>query len=272
MQLFYQRLPLLHSGTLAVAGVPFDAHASYQRGAAEAPDRIREAFHSRSANTYSEDGTEINGHPGIVDLGAVPFKDYQDISRHYEQVLDAGARVLSFGGDHSITFPIIRAFSKHYPNLTILQFDAHGDLYDELDGNRFSHACPFARIMEEQLAARLVQVGVRSLTDHQRAQIDRFGVEVHECRDGLPTDLDLQGPLYISLDLDVLDPAFAPGVSHYEPGGLSVREVLDLLHRIDAPIVGADIVEYNPRKDIHNMTAMVAAKYFRELAAAMLKE
>jgi len=80
-----------------------------------------------------------------------------------------------------------------------------------------------------------------------------------------------QGPLYISIDLDALDPAFAPGVSHYEPGGLSVRDILSVLHRIDAPIVGADVVEYNPTRDINGMTAVVAAKLVKEFAALAAK-
>ena len=75
-----------------------------------------------------------------------------------------------------------------------------------------------------------------------------------------------EGPLYVSIDMDALDPAFAPGVSHHEPGGLSVREILSVLHRIEAPIIGADVVEYNPTRDINGMTAVVAAKFVKELA------
>lgn len=171
-----------------------------------------------------------------------------------------------------MAYPIIRAYSAIYPDLTLLHIDAHPDLYDELDGYRFSHACPFARIMEEGLVKRLVQLGIRTMNPHQCQQAQRFGVEVIPMRDYSPTlSLNLQGPLYISLDLDALDPAFAPGVSHHEPGGFSVRDVLTILRRIDVPLVGADIVEYNPVRDHADMTAMVAAKFYKEFVGRLLQ-
>jgi len=271
MQLFDERLEQLRSGMVAITAVPFDAYSSYMRGPAEAPPRIWEAFRSDSANTYAENGIDVGADPRILDVGAVPMESYQKIDAPIGRLLDKDVRVLSLGGDHSITYPIIQAFARRYTDLTILQLDAHGDLYDEFEGNRYSHACPFARIMEAGLAARLVQVGIRTLTAHQREQAAKFGVEVHELRHGLPERLDLRAPLYLSLDLDVFDPAFAPGLSHREPGGLSVREVIGLIQRIEVPLVGADIVEYNPRRDINGMTAMVAAKLMREIAGKMLE-
>ena len=124
--------------------------------------------------------------------------------------------------------------------------------------------------MEEGLADELVQVGIRAMTGHQRDQADRFGVDVIDMRrwsaGARPT---LQHPVYISLDLDVLDPAFAPGVSHREPGGLSVREVLSVLQEVRVPIVGVDLVEYNPLRDLDGVTATVAGKLLKEMLAAM---
>jgi agmatinase len=176
------------------------------------------------------------------------------------------------GGDHSITYPVLRAWHGQAGALTILHFDAHSDLYDDFEGDRHSHACPFARVLEEGLAARLVQVGIRCMTSHLRAQVARFGVEVYEAgrwRESAPVVAALRGPLYISLDLDVLEPMLAPGLSHPEPGGLSVREVLDLLAMVDTSVVGADIVEYNPRNDVRDMTARVAAKFVKELVGVI---
>lgn len=271
MELFYERMKMLQPGMIAVTAIPFDEYSSYMRGPAEAPPRIWEAFYSDAANSFSEDGTDLKNHPRLLDLGGVPFRDYQDIETHIAHLLENQVRVLSLGGDHSITYPVIKAYAGKYPKLTILQLDAHGDLYHEFEGNRFSHACPFARIMEEGLTSRLIQIGNRTLTTHQRDQAELFGVEVHEMRNGIPEKLNLKGPLYLTLDMDVLDPAFAPGLSHYEPGGLSVRQVIDLIHSIDVPLVGADIVEYNPRRDIQDMTAMVAAKFMRELVSVMLR-
>ena len=145
-------------------------------------------------------------------------------------------------------------------------------MYDEFEGDRYSHACPFARILEEKLTGRLVQLGVRTFNPHQREQVARFGVEVIEMKDfeAKAASLVFQKPLYLSLDLDAFDPAFAPGVSHHEPGGLTTREVLRLLQNIPVPIIGADIVEYNPHRDVAGMTAALAAKLVKEIAAKML--
>ena len=171
-------------------------------------------------------------------------------------LVSAGGRVIALGGDHAITYPIVRATARRHESLTILDLDAHADLYDELEGNRESHACPFARIMEDGLAGRVVQIGIRTLNAHQRQQADRFGVEVHGARRVPPiAGLGLESPLYLSLDLDVLDPACAPGVSHPEPGGLTTREVISIIQDLPCPLIGADIVELNPARDLNGLTA-----------------
>ena len=125
--------------------------------------------------------------------------------------------------------------------------------------------------MEAGLVERLVQVGIRTITGHQRQQADKFGVEIIEMkdwRDDLIFAFDT--PLYISFDMDCLDPAFAPGISHWEPGGFSTRQVLRVIQSLSAPIAGADIVEFNPRVEAR-ITAMTAAKVFKELAAKILE-
>jgi arginase len=176
---------------------------------------------------------------------------------------------LVLGGDHFVSWPIVRAIRKKHPKLTVLHFDAHPDLYDSFDGDRNSHACPFARIMEENLADRLVQVGVRTLNPPQRQQAERFGVEQVEMRHWRPGRIPrLNGPLYISIDVDVLDPAFAPGVSHPEPGGMSTRELIAEIQGLSVEIVGADIVELNPEADANGLTAVVCAKLVKELVDA----
>ena len=125
--------------------------------------------------------------------------------------------------------------------------------------------------MEEKLVSRLVQVGIRTINTHQREQIKRFGLEVVEMRDwreGLA--FEFESPLYISFDLDALDPAFAPGVSHREPGGLSTRQAIDLIQRVKGRVVGADIVEFNPRMDPLHVTGTVCAKLLKEIAARII--
>jgi arginase family enzyme len=126
--------------------------------------------------------------------------------------------------------------------------------------------------MEEGAAARLVQVGIRTLNAHQRQQAERFGVEIVQMSDWTPgRRFRFEGPVYVTFDIDALDPACAPGVSHHEPGGLSVRDVLGVIQSLEGEVVGADIVEYNPLRDVVDMTAAVAAKLTKELLAGMLR-
>jgi arginase family enzyme len=126
--------------------------------------------------------------------------------------------------------------------------------------------------MEEGLTDRLVQVGIRTMTGHQREQARKFGVEVIEMKDWRDgRDLGLQGPVYISFDLDALEPGMMPGLAHREPGGFTVRQALSIIHGVGAPLVGADIVELNPSNDPTGISAAVAAKLARELAGQMLR-
>ena len=261
---------------LAVIGFRFDENSSFMRGAAEAPPLIRAALYSDAANMWSESGLDLGAESVLFDAGDIePSADEKmnsRVERSISTLLNRGLKPISLGGDHSITLPIVRALSKKYERLSILHFDAHPDLYDEFQGNRYSHASPFARIMEEKLAQRLVQVGVRTMNGHQRAQVKKFGVEVIEMkdwRDDLVFEFD--SPVYISFDLDGLDPAFAPGVSHREPGGLSTRQAIDVIQNIKGRVVGADIVEFNPRMDPLNLTATVCAKLLKEIAAKMIE-
>lgn len=254
-------------------------NSSYLRGAAGAPAKIREALACDASNKWTELGVDLGPHAAFADAGDLPLgnsresanQDFAAIEGAIGNLLSKGERPLPLGGDHSVTYPILRAVGPQYPGLTIVHFDAHPDLYDEFEGSRISHACPFARIMEERLAARLIQIGIRTINRHQREQAVRFGVEVIEMA-ALPARdrLNLQGPVYVSFDMDVLDPAFAPGISHREPGGMTVREAIAHLHAITGVVVGADVVEYNPVQDISGMTATVAAKIVKEILGKMI--
>jgi agmatinase len=269
------RLAAIQPGDLAMLGVPWDTHSSFLRGAALAPTQIRATLRNGAMNMCAENGHDLGAEPRWHDLGdlAIPPGDaaaLASITGAAAGVLAQGGRLLSLGGDHAVSFPLLRAYGQAHPGLTVLHIDAHPDLYDELDGDRLSHACPFARALEEGLVARLVQVGIRTLNPHQRAQAERFGVEIVTMREWRPSlDLRLGGPLYLSLDLDALDPAFAPGVSHHEPGGLSTRELLGIIQGLP-PLVGADLVELNPVRDPQGITAALAAKLVKELASKLL--
>ena len=262
---------------IALLGIPYDANSSFLRGSADAPGRIRQMEADGSANTFSEDGKEILNGLTYHDAGdleiaeATGFAAHTLIRNRISELVTAKSKVISLGGDHAITFPILDAYAAVYQPLHVLHIDAHADLYDLFDQNPYSHASPFARVMERKLVTSLTQVGIRTLNTHQREQADRFQVNVIAAKDfNLSFIRQLSGPLYISLDLDALDPAFAPGVSHHEPGGLTTREVISLIQQIGVPVVGADIVECNPHRDINNMTAMVAYKLFKELVSVML--
>jgi len=255
---------------ILIQGIQYDEKSSYQRGPRLAPPLIREALTCGSSNLFAENLTSIDS-PAVEDKGDFTISDYFEIEGITGNHIANDEKLLTLGGDHSITFPIIKAFQKRYPKLDILQIDAHSDLYDEFEGDKYSHACPFARIMENGYAARLVQVGIRTLNPHQAEQAERFGVEVHQMKElDLSNIRKFNNPLYISLDMDGFDPAYAPGVSHHEPGGLTSREVISLIQNLDAEIVGADIVEYNPNRDFQNMTAFLAAKILKEILAKMI--
>ncbi|MBL0345899.1 agmatinase [Candidatus Villigracilis affinis] len=259
---------------IGLLGVAFDENSSYMRGAALAPQRIREAFFCDSSNQWTEDETYLGADRIFADAGDItpsqadmPIETEQAAGRLYE----AGLKVMAFGGDHSVTYPLVKAAAKAHPNLSILHFDAHPDLYDNFEDNPHSHASPFARIMEAGLAKRLVQVGIRTINGHQREQANRFGVEVLTMKNWQDVfNINFDSPLYITFDMDCLDPAFAPGISHWEPGGLSTREALSVIQSLQANIIGADVVELNPTRDPLNVTEMVAAKVFKEIAAKML--
>jgi arginase len=261
---------------VALLGLPTDINSSHRRGAARGPAAIREAMYSPSSNLWSERLVDLGAAGLVSDAGdAALCEDPQDVARiaaAVTEVLRSGRKPLSFGGDHSVTYPILRAIAAHHGAVGVLHVDAHPDLYDVFDGNRLSHACPFARIMEERLATRLVQVGIRTLNTHQLAQAQRFAVTIVDMNgfdvDAVPLP---DGPVYVTIDLDGLDPAFAPGVAHQEAGGLSVRDVVRLLHRLRGPVVGADIVELLPSADLDGRTAAAAAKLAKELAGLMIE-
>ena len=258
--------------TVRLIGLPTDSHSSFLRGPAQAPPAIRAALWSEHGNAAAECGLELREDILVEDFGDLPLdespEDVERIRMAAEQAAHDGVTPLFLGGDHMVTNPIVAGIVAARGPVSILHFDAHPDIYEDFAGDPLSHASPFARIMERGDAKRLVQVGIRTANRHCREQTEKYGVEVVEMRDFAADEVPIpRGPLYISIDMDALDPACAPGVSHHEPGGLSVRDVLSVLRRVPGPIVGADVVEYNPTRDINGMTAVVAAKFVKELAA-----
>jgi len=261
---------------VSIIGIPFDENSSFVKGSSLAPPRIRQAFHSPSTNLFSEDLTDLGSASSLTDLGDLNFSEDTDAFSLIESTIHAAlkqdTRLFSLGGDHSITYPILKAYASNHQQLTIVQLDAHPDLYNEFDDNRFSHACPFARIMEENLAQHLLQIGIRGMNAHQKEQAEKFKVESIDMRAWQKKpSLKIKGPVYLSLDMDVLDPAYAPGVSHPEAGGMTTREVINIIQELPAPVVGADLVEYNPNHDPTGITDVAAAKLMKEILARLLQ-
>jgi len=253
-----------------IIGIPYDEKSSFMRGSASGPDKVKETFHDGSANYFAENGVDIKNDIELRDKGNLTIDKYEDIKPALVKHLSSNEKFIFLGGDHSVTYPIIDAIKDHHKSFDILHFDAHADLYNEFEGDKYSHACPFARIMELGVVNRLVQVGIRTLTKHLREQAEKFNVEIIEMRNiHLMKDLKFSDKLYISIDLDGFDPAYAPGVSHHEPGGLTPRQVINFLHGINCEIIGADIVELNPSRDLSNITAALAAKLLRELCGIL---
>ncbi|KAL7233541.1 hypothetical protein ACSBR1_017205 [Camellia fascicularis] len=258
----------------SLLGIPLGHNSSFLQGPAFAPPRIREAIWCGSTNATTEEE--------IRDSGVDDDRLMNTISESVKLVMEQDPlRPLVLGGDHSISYPVVKAVSEKLGGpVDILHLDAHPDIYHCFEGNKYSHASSFARIMEGGYARRLLQVGIRSITSEGREQGKRFGVEQFEMRsfskdrhflENLKLGEGVKG-VYISVDVDCLDPAFAPGVSHIEPGGLSFRDVLNILHNLQADVVAADVVEFNPQRDtVDGMTAMVAAKLVRELTAKISK-
>ncbi|KAG2564652.1 hypothetical protein PVAP13_7NG077656 [Panicum virgatum] len=265
----------------SLLGVPLGHNSSFLQGPAFAPPRIREAIWCGSTNSSTEEGKELNDPRVLTD---VDDRLMHVISESVKTVMEEEPlRPLVLGGDHSISYPVVRAVSEKLGGpVDILHLDAHPDIYDCFEGNTL-FTCLFicqnnGRWLCQETST--VQVGLRSITKEGRDQGKRFGVEQYEMRtfskdceklENLKLGEGVKG-VYVSVDVDCLDPAFAPGVSHIEPGGLSFRDVLNILQNLQGDVVAADVVEFNPQRNtVDGMAAMVAAKLVRELTAKISK-
>ncbi len=256
----------------AILGVPYDRTQSYRRGAAQGPEAIRRA--SWSLETYSPAwDRDLESDLLLADLGDLPVADLDPpamvaaVARAVGRLPEGTVPVL-LGGDHTLTAGAVQALVARYGDLMVVQFDAHLDLRETYEGDRFSHACVMRRVWEVVGDRRIVQVGVRSGTREE------FGFARSHCRWSLsPLALpetvrsDLRGSaVYLTIDLDVLDPAFAPGVGNPEPGGPTFEDLCGALRALGRlRVVGVDVVELCPPADPSGMSAVVAAKLVREV-------
>lgn len=259
---------------LAFAGLPSDGQSSYRQGPAGAPARIRLAYDGRCYNATTEIGADLGGL--VSDEGDwPPGVTWEDTREEYvfraERLFSGDAVPFFAGGDHAVTMPIVEALSVLDEPVHVVQLDAHPDLYPELDGDPWSHACVGTRVLEMDHVASLTQIGVRTLNRPQLevARRNAGRLTILEARDAPYRVSDLahipeRAPVYITVDLDAFDPAFAPGVSHPVPGGLTPRQGLALIQEGPWRLVGMDVVEVNPVRDHGDRTAVLAARLLHE--------
>jgi agmatinase len=276
---------------IALVGIPFDGGTTYRPGARFGPSAVRQG--SRLLRPYHPELDTLPFERGqVVDAGDISCSPF-DIEAAVTQIevaadalLQGGGRVVAVGGDHTIALPLLRATSKVHGPLALVHFDAHLDTWDTYFGQRFTHGTPFRRAWEEGLLLRdhSAHVGLRGplygsgdLEDDAAMGFLQISTD-DVARQG--TDLVVRrlldrvgdAPLYVSVDIDVLDPAHAPGTGTPEAGGLTSRELLALLRGLDGlSIVGGDVVEVSPSYDHAEITAIAAAHVLYDLVTLMAR-
>lgn len=268
----------------SVIGVPYDGAACARKGAALGPERIR--FWSTHLTPFSEDRTRL-GNIRICDLGDIPITDQvRDFDRVREKVATLPNVPIILGGDHSISIPVLQAQCQRYEGqrLGVLWVDAHPDLCDVFTGSKLSHACVLRRALEFGIEPQEVcLVGVRSWEDQEIDLIENGGLNVYTAANvsergmrsvisSVYSKLSDCDAVHISLDIDCLDPAFAPGTGIPESGGLTSREVITLIKSLRGlPLVGLDVVEVSPPIDPSEATVFAALKIIMEFVAVFAR-
>ncbi len=260
---------------VALLGIPFDATSSFRPGSRFAPDHIR--LYSEGIESYSPYQHKDLAECAFTDAGNVVDLTINNFSVlrkavHIEvtQHLRAGKKVLALGGEHLISLPVATAYVERYPDLNVIHLDAHADLRDEYLGEKYSHATVIRRISEILGAEKIYQFGIRSGTREEFAFGDQaahfYPFSLNPAAVQAVVE-ELQGsPVYLTLDLDVLDPACFPGTGTPEPGGVSFQELLQTLLLFgQLKLVGADIVELCPAYDHSDVSTITAIKLVREL-------
>jgi agmatinase len=248
---------------IAILGCPLDVTSSFRGGTKFAPDSIRRA--SWTLETYSPYLNRDLENISFNDLGnlELPSGDLLSaidlIESAASEIAGQGKKALVLGGEHLITYPLLKAMKKFFPAIQLVHFDAHCDLRDEYEGQKLSHATAIKRVSDLGMAA-IHQIGIRSGTRQEFEELNAVDSPA-SLREHLIPDV----PVYLTFDLDVFDPSLAAGVTTPEPGGLMFREVMDYFAVLSgAKIVGADIVELAPDYDTTFVSSICAAKVARE--------
>lgn len=259
-----------------IIGIPMDLTTSFRPGTRLAPFRIREV--SEGIEEYSVYQDKSLEDISFYDAGdiAIPYGNVEESLRRIEEVasffLKSGKKVFALGGEHLVSLPLIKAYKKFYPDLAVIQFDAHADLRLDYLGESFSHATVMRKVVEIIGPGNLYQLGIRSGTREEmeyavlntNMYLNRLSSAVEEVKERVG-----RRKVYITLDIDVLDPAFAPGTGTPEAGGFSSRELFEVLLALrDLDIVGFDLVEISPPYEQNDNTSLLGAKILREVLLA----
>jgi agmatinase len=265
-----------------IYGMPMDWTVSFRPGSRFGPARIRESslVHEEYSHYLQRELSEVT----YFDVGDIPLpfgnaeKSLQCIRQFVRKVLDAGKFPLGLGGEHLVTWPVVEEVYRAYPDLAVIHIDAHADLRTDYEGEIYSHATPLRKIAERIGGENLYQFGIRSMTKEEVMYTGEAGIHfypfdvVEPLKQCLP---ELKGrPVYVTIDIDALDPAHAPGTGTPEPGGITTREMLQAIHAIarsEVRVVGADLVEVAPCYDHSEQTPILAAKLVREMLLGFVK-
>ncbi len=264
---------------IVILGIPMDYTASNIPGSRFAPKKVREL--SLTLENYSPilSGTIDSKFHDAGDL-VLPWgnlnKSLALIENISNKFIIDGKKIISIGGDHLITLPIVSQYVKKYPNITVIHIDAHTDLRDEWSNETYSHATVIKRVYELIEEGNLYQFGIRSGSfeefEFAKEHTHLFKNDVLEPLKKVIGSFKNK-PIYLTIDIDILDPAFAPGTGYLEAGGISSRELLDSIYLIisQLDVVGVDLVEVCPPTDISDRTSAIAAKLIREIIIGMGK-
>lgn len=275
---------------IVIHPVPYERTTSYGKGTKDGPEAILRASHY--VEFYDDEyERELCFDVGIATVEPLPFKKLPIteslalIEARTRVIVGEGKFCLSLGGEHTISLPIIRAHLEQYPRLSVLQFDAHADLRDAYDGNPYSHACVMARLAEHIPPDRITQVGIRALCKEEAATIKSLGVRTFfasairrlysttEWRSQLLEGLTDQ--VYLTFDVDALDPSIMPATGTPEPEGLTYSECIEIVQLVansGRRIVGIDVVEFAPIKKIHHASLTAARLVYKLLNIAFSHE
>ncbi|MCZ7392612.1 MAG: agmatinase [Candidatus Methanoperedens sp.] len=264
-----------------ICGVPFDCTSCFRKGSRLAPQQMRGASYNFEtfSSFFDVDLIDVEIH----DAGDLKVAENIDdtlsmISVHANKYVKEGKIPIMLGGEHSLTFPFVNACKKKYPDLGFVVLDAHLDLRDEYEGERNSHACISRHIIED-VTKKYVSLGIRSGTREEYQYVNDNNVKVFSAEEVFSSGIEkiiaeihdyIKGPVYLSIDMDAIDPAYAPALGTPEPYGLTPRDVRAVISCLAPYIVGFDIVEIAPAYDSGN-TALLGAKLVRDFIAANAK-